>query len=81
MTGKAPNIHPYTDAKGKTRYAVCVWVERAAQFQAPLDAEDRRLTGCHTEFARTAKGIGGHPDLGKARRRARKLYGYSKLAR
>lgn len=76
-----PNIYEYEDSKGRTCYAVCHWVESAAQYQAPLDAETRRLTGCHTEFARIPAGIGGKPDLAWARRRARMLYGYSKLAR
>ena len=76
---KQKNIYKYEGYDGKTRYAVCHWVERAAQFQAPLDTETRRLTGCHTEFARTARGIGGYASLRKARRRARKLYRYSKV--
>ena len=73
------NIYPY-EIGGRTYYAVCVWVESAAEYQAPMDAETRRLTGCHTEFAKTPRGIGGKPDLKWARRRARSLFGYSKLA-
>ena len=78
---KSTNIHQFTDQQGTTRFAVCHWVENAAQWQAPLDRYSRRITGCHTEFARTLAGIGGYRNLAKARRRARCLYGYSKLAR
>ena len=77
---REPNIYPYESKDGKIRYAVCKWYPRQAQFQAPLDGETARLTGCFAEFARTPAGIGGG-DLNWARRRARALYGYSCLAK
>ena len=73
---KVPNIHEVTPGT----YAVCVWVESSGQFQAPLDAETRKLTGCHAEFARSLHGFGGM-SLADARNRAQRLYGYQKMAR
>lgn len=70
------NIYTYGE-NGVTYYAVCMWDLAHNQYTAPLDADTRRLSGCHTEFARTPKGIGGYANLQKARRRARQLYGYS----
>lgn len=71
---KPPNIHENGD-----HYVVAVWVESAGQYQAPLDAETCRLTGCHTEFARSLDGFAGLT-LADARSRAVKLFGYEKLA-
>ena len=71
---RPPNIHENGDY-----YVVAVWVESAGQYQAPLDAESRRLTGCHTEFARSLDGFAGLT-LADAQSRATDLFGYEKLA-
>jgi len=71
---RAANIH-----KNGSYFVVCVWVESAGQYQAPLDAEERSLTGCHTEFARNLDGFTGYR-LPDARQRASDLFGYQKMA-
>lgn len=76
---REPNVHKYEAANGQIKYAVCHWVERAAQYQRPLDATEAKLTGCHTEFAKTKTYFGGYTTETSARARARRLYGYSKL--
>lgn len=43
------------------RYAAAQWVESAGQWQAPMTDRARRLTGCHTVFARKLSGIFGSP--------------------
>lgn len=73
------NIYDYTK-DGQTYYSVCHWVDSAAQYQVPLDTEEQRLTGCHTEFARTVEAL-GKMSRDKAYREARKRYGYAKKAR
>lgn len=72
------NVYEYTNKRGQKCYAVCHWVETAAEYQRPLDAEERRLTGCHTEFAKRLEYIGeGFTSLSAAKRRAKQLYGYA----
>ena len=72
------NIHEYTGRfDGKTYYSVCVWVESANQYQVPLDAEEQRLTGCHTEYASNFKSL-GKMKRNKAYYEARKRFGYAK---
>jgi len=78
---RPPNVHEFENSKGKKLYAVCVWDDFHNQYQRPLDAEERKLTGCFAEFSQSLEGLGGYKTLSQARRRARKLYGYSKLAR
>lgn len=78
MTEQVSNIHEYVDDKGNTAYSVCHWDQQHNQYQVPMDAEERQLTGCHIEFARRFEQL-GRMSLGKARREARKRYGYSKL--
>ena len=75
MNDKLPNIH---EREKPGYYSVCVWVESAGQFQAPLDAETQQLTGCHTEFAKSIAGFAGMP-LAAARSRATRLFGYQKM--
>ena len=59
-------------------WIVARWVERAAQYHAPMTIAERRLTGCHTWYARNVDNLGGgyvytrRPD---ALRRARIIYG------
>lgn len=67
-------VHKFTNNCGESNFAVCHWDEFHGQWQAPLDAETRRLTGCHTEFARTLVGIGGYKTKRQALARAKKLY-------
>lgn len=45
-----PNVHAFKNRKNETRYAVGLYNEQAGQYEAPLDAEQRRLTGCSAEF-------------------------------
>ena len=81
MIERPANIHAFRFTEGTTHYAVCVWDNFHSQYQAPLDTETRKLTGCYSEFSQTLQGIGGYTDRRKARRRARKLYGYSRNER
>ena len=76
---KQANIYRYTDRNGNEQYSVCHWVESSGQYQVPLDAEERRLTGCHTEFARSFKAL-GKMKRNKAYYEARKRYGYAKIS-
>jgi hypothetical protein len=76
MMNKLPNIHEY-DGK----FYVCHWVESAGQWQRPLDADERRLTGCHTEFSQSINDMPHYDECDNAVDLARRLYGYSKLAR
>lgn len=76
---KVANVHyKNTDENGKKWYGIGHWVDSAAQYQCPLDAEERRLTGCHTEFARNPIGKMSHK---KASYEARKRYGYVRMAK
>ena len=43
-------VHEYETDDGRTVYGVGRWNQDSGQFTRPLDAEERRLTGCHTEF-------------------------------
>lgn len=67
-------VHEYTDRKGVTRYAVAEWNQESGQYTCPLDMRTYKLTGCHSEFARTPAGIGGYTSRAKALRRARYLF-------
>ena len=73
---KTQNVHEYTNDQGETRWAVGVWDQQAGQYQRPLDAEARKLTGCYAEFARKIEGMGAYKSKAAATRRARTLYGY-----
>ncbi|MFA6270315.1 MAG: hypothetical protein WC657_03845 [Candidatus Paceibacterota bacterium] len=68
-------VHEFIDDQGVTRYAVGEWIESAGQYQCPLDANSRKLTGCHTECARTPSGLGGYKTKRQALRRARYIFG------
>lgn len=71
---KQENVHyKETDKDGVKWYGIGHWVEGAAQYQCPMDAEEQRVTGCHTEFARSPIGRMKYP---KAAYEARKRYGY-----
>lgn len=67
-------IHPYEDKDEVTHYAVAQRNETTGQYIAPLDRATQQLTGCSSEFATNAAGIGGGLSLDEARRRARYLY-------
>jgi hypothetical protein len=59
------------------RWIVARWVERAAQYQAPMTRDERRITGCHTYCARSVDNLGGgyvYQRRGDAVRRARRVY-------
>jgi len=72
------NVHyKRTRDDGTDLYGYGVWMERQAQYQAPLDPEARRLTGCHTEFATRPIGTMTRQ---AAVQRARKLWGYVRVA-
>jgi hypothetical protein len=62
-------VHEYRPG----RYVVARWVEGNAQYQAPMTADARRLTGCSTVFARTLEGIGNDPSVYRYKRRASAL--------
>lgn len=68
-------VHEFVDWQGKTRYAVGEWVEASAEYVAPLDAQQRKLTGCFAEFAKKPAGLGGFLTRRQALRRARYLFG------
>jgi len=77
-TEPAVDYAAYVQRRTDGRWVVAVWVERAAQYQAPMTAAERRLTGCHTHCARTVDGLGGgywYARRADALRRARQLYG------
>lgn len=67
-------IHEFTDAQGQIRYAVGEWIEDANQYQRPLSANDRKITGCHTEFTKRIETFGGYLSRAQALRRARYLF-------
>ena len=68
-------VHEFEDDKGVTRYAVAEWDSFHNNWVVPMDARQAKATGCHSECARTLKGIGGYIDRKIALRRARYLYG------
>lgn len=41
------------------RWVCAAWIERAAQYQAPMTARERHTTGAHTWVARTVDNLGG----------------------
>lgn len=67
-------VHEFTDDHGRTRWAVGRWEERNAQYYRPLDAKERRLTGCFGEFARRPSGMQSFSTRRQALRRARTLF-------
>lgn len=72
---KSPNVHyKYTKDDGTKIYGLGHWDPTNAQYTCKLDAEDRQLTGCFAEFAK--KPIGSLP-LEAAKKKARRLYGYT----
>lgn len=48
---------------GGTRWTIATWYADRAQWQAPMTASARRLTGCHTVVARTEAGILGSANV------------------
>jgi len=62
-------VHDHPDGG----YFVGKWSEFHAQWQRPLDAETKRLSGCHTEFQRGR--FSPQASLKGALRLARSLYG------
>ena len=68
-------IHEYYDESGNVRYSVAWWDENTGQYQRPLDARTRALTGCHTEYTHRIKEFGGYLTKRQALRRARYLFG------
>jgi hypothetical protein len=55
------------------KWFVGEWSDKAAQWQRPLDASTRKLTGCFAEFSR--KPFRDGLTRRQALRRARTLYG------
>lgn len=70
-------VHEYTNDKGETMFAVGEWDEFHAQWICPMDARERKLTGCYAYFAKNLTGLGGpgYRTRRQALRRARYLYG------
>ena len=67
MTSKfARFVHEYRPG----RYVVAQWLERAAQYHAPMTREGKRLTGCSTVSARSLDGLAGSPNIYLYRTRA-----------
>lgn len=67
-------VHEWTDDRDQTFYAVGLWSQSSGRYERPLDAEERRLTGCHTEFGPLSY-MPRYRDRADAVRRARKLFG------
>jgi len=51
------HVQEYTARTGKTRFVIATWHEDANQWQAPMNGEARKLTGCHTSFAKRLEDI------------------------
>ena len=69
-------VHEFVTRSGATRFAVAEWVERAAQYQWPLPAEVRRVSGCSGGFSRYPGGSDWrYATRAAAMRAARRLYG------
>lgn len=59
------------------RWVVARWIERAAEYQAPMSLYEQYLTGCHTYCARSVDNLGGGYEYKRrsdALRRARQVY-------
>jgi len=79
---KEPNIYEYETKGGEIRYVVCMWDDRHGQYWCPLTAEERRLNPTGSAwFARSLSYFTAYKTLNAARSAARRLFGYSKLAR
>lgn len=44
--------------KKNGRWVIARWDQKHAQWQAPMTAEEAKLTGCHTYMANTLEGLG-----------------------
>jgi hypothetical protein len=66
-------VHEFIDTFGATRYAVAKWENN--QYICPLDAHQRKLSGCTSEFATNLQWLGGYLTRQQALRRARYLFG------
>ncbi len=66
-------VHRLSDGR---RWVVAQWFEHANQWQAPMTARERHVTGCHTYFARRLDELGctSYSSRSNAMRRARVLY-------
>jgi len=73
------DINEHVQRLADGRWIVATWNGQTAQYLAPMTARERRLTGCHTLYARTVDGLRGgyiYRQRSSALRRARQLYGY-----
>lgn len=68
------HIHEFTDKNGKTRYAVCVWVDRANEWQMPMNDREHKLTGCSAYISKAVSGMGGYATRARARYEARRRF-------
>lgn len=80
MRYKSSLPNPLSDVHqlGNGRWIVARWIPGAGQYQAPMTAEERRITGCHTYCARYLDNLGGGYRYGRrsdALARARRVYG------
>ncbi len=67
----------YVHQLANGRYVVAYFDEQSAQWYAPMTPAERRVTGCHTYFARIIDNLGCTSYISRraAIDRARKLYG------
>jgi len=72
------NVHYKCKGKNGDLYGIGVWDDLHNQYQAPLSATSRKLTGCFAEFARIPIGT---MSKRRAQQEARKLWGYVKTAK
>jgi hypothetical protein len=66
-------VHEWTDGRGRMFYVVGKWNARSGHYERPLDAEERWLTGCHTEFGPLSY-LPRYSDRKDAEERARRLF-------
>lgn len=62
-------VHEYKPG----RFVVAAWNERAAQYQAPMTAEAKRLTNCSTVAARSLEAFASDPNVYRYKSRASAL--------
>ena len=77
---KLPNIQLTFKADGRQAFAVCTWHESANYYMAPLDSNERKITGCTAQFGRTLKEFTKYTKK-QAYSRATTLFGYARIAR
>ena len=73
-----PDMSEHVQRLADGRWVVATWNPDSAQYLAPMTAEECRLTGCSTWFARRVDDLGGgyiYRRRADALRRARQLYG------